>query len=259
MTLRPYKLFGAAERQRLADAFQAQLGVWGERWLPPGAQPRCACAPACEWAERLTAAGGQWTAIHGPRQEAVHVDLAALDLGAFARAMLGAAEEGAPSTVAEQLAREALLELGAALVGGTQRTNDPPPAHAWARGSACVAAALEYAGGRATFVCSPEWTARQLRELAAPRPNAVKPKDRSAAIAAQRVGLRVVAGWAELDVGELRALRPGDVIALERPISEPLSVVVAAGRERAVCSARLGFINGRKAACLSATGSHGTR
>jgi flagellar motor switch protein FliM len=69
----------------------------------------------------------------------------------------------------------------------------------------------------------------------------------------------VVAGWAELDVGELRALRPGDVIALERPISEPLSVVVAAGRERAVCSARLGLINGRKAACLSATGSHGTR
>ena len=258
MSLHPYKLFGQSERDWLFGLLQAQVIAWRDRWLPAGAQTKLTCAPAHEWAERFAASRGPWIVIHGAGQESVHIDRAELDLPAFASVMLGTAPAGEPCALAEDVARDALCGLCEAWVSATRRAGEAPEPQMWVPGSAAFAAALEHAAGRLTLLFSAEWTLRRLRERGEARPNGVKPQVRKDAIAAQRIRLHVMAGWAELDIKELHELRPGDVIALERSISEPLTVVVASERESAVCAARLGLINGRRAACLSAMGSHGT-
>ncbi len=58
------------------------------------------------------------------------------------------------------------------------------------------------------------------------------------ALARERIALRVMLAEAELNLGQLQALRPGDVIPLEHPLDAPLKVAAADGAS--LCDGWLG-------------------
>jgi len=63
------------------------------------------------------------------------------------------------------------------------------------------------------------------------------------ALARERIALRVMLADAELNLGQLQALRPGDVIPLEHPLDAPLKVIAADGAS--LCDGWLGQCEGR--------------
>jgi flagellar motor switch protein FliM len=71
----------------------------------------------------------------------------------------------------------------------------------------------------------------------------------SRALQTQRVVLDGVAGEAELALEDLTTLAVGDVIKLNRRISEPLQLCIRGGG--VVCAARLGASKGRTALQLT--------
>jgi len=73
----------------------------------------------------------------------------------------------------------------------------------------------------------------------------------SRALQAERVVLNGIAGEAELALEDLTTLAVGDVIKLNRKISEPLQVCIRGGG--VVCAARLGASKGRTALQLGET------
>jgi flagellar motor switch/type III secretory pathway protein FliN len=63
------------------------------------------------------------------------------------------------------------------------------------------------------------------------------------ALARERIALRMVLAGAELNLGQLQALRPGDVIPLAHPLAAPLKVIAANGAS--LCEGWLGQREGR--------------
>jgi flagellar motor switch/type III secretory pathway protein FliN len=72
----------------------------------------------------------------------------------------------------------------------------------------------------------------------------------SKALHAEAVELDAIAGEVELTIEELRSLAVGDVVKLNRKISQPLQVCVRDGG--VVCAARLGAVSGHTALQLTA-------
>jgi len=233
---RPYKLFGDSERAALAGAAGAALASWREAWLPAGAQLESECAPAAELGAAATQGALSFSA--GERGWWICGDRAAL-----ARAVYGAADSG----LAGAAGLAAMRELAAALLGGAPSLAEEgsPPAHLFGAGSAASALRLSLGEAELRMVSTPGWTLATLRERL-PRPAAAPLDSRRAALAAQPVALEVVAGWVELELGALRGLAPGNVIALGTRIDAPLSVV-RRGRGAALFRARLGSRDGSRA------------
>ncbi|WP_425999049.1 FliM/FliN family flagellar motor C-terminal domain-containing protein [Caulobacter sp. DWR1-3-2b1] len=73
--------------------------------------------------------------------------------------------------------------------------------------------------------------------LAPPRPRA-PPLGRRAALAAAAVRLDVILGSADLTIGELRTLAPGDVLVLDRGLHDPVALVIP-GSERPFLNAHM--------------------
>jgi flagellar motor switch/type III secretory pathway protein FliN len=256
MRARPYKLFGAHERALVRELVEQKVGRWARDWLPAQLAWRLECAPAFElaareprWFAELGAAdwqvfGGaadEWWALSGGERV---LDALAAELCADADARVRRSE------LAAQSARAALQELAAALLerapGEAPRAAPERPA----AGSAALAASITFGEAALRLVSSAEWTLRALKERL-PAPPPARLVARRQAIASRPVALRVVAGWAELELGDLRSLQAGDVIALEAPIERPMRVVVS-GRDVPVCGARLGLKDGQRAATLTA-------
>jgi hypothetical protein len=262
MQPRPYKLFGARERALLKELLEQKLDDWARDWLPTRIAPRLECAPAPELAGRearffadlkpadwlvFAGAGGEWWAVAAGEGQ----------IEALAATLCGNVDVrtrrwyAGRSGIAVAAAHSALHELAAALIqGDVSQTTRVVPVVSYA-GSASIAASVALGEAPLRLVSSPQWTLRVLKQsLPAPAPGRFV--DRRQAIASRTVELRVVAGWAELDLGELRGLQAGDVIALDAPIERPMSVVVGA-RAAPVCGARLGLLEGHKAAALTAS------
>jgi hypothetical protein len=95
------------------------------------------------------------------------------------------------------------------------------------------------------------WPATVAYSLAPPTPAAgserVAPLSR--ALERQLVRLDALAGEAEIAFQELATLAPGDVLRLDRRLSEPVEVRVQSGGP--VCNARLGTSRGRLALQLT--------
>ena len=239
MRARPYKLFGAHERAALRELIEQRFARWARDWLPAQPAPRLECfVPGGHAAGEWIAAGteGQWWAIQ-------------TDLDALARAIYAQQAHATRSTLAAQAARAALQELAAVLAGNNavalEGAAPPPPA----RGSAGVSALATLGEARLRLASSDEWTLRALKERL-PAPPPARLAGRRQAIAALPVGLRVVAGCAELELGELRGLARGDVITLDARLERPMRVELGAGGVP-LCAARLGLREGRRAISLT--------
>jgi flagellar motor switch protein FliM len=95
------------------------------------------------------------------------------------------------------------------------------------------------------------WPATVMSSLAptAPAPGSERVTPLSRALERQVVRLDALAGEAEIAFQELATLAPGDVLRLDRRLSEPVEVRVQNGGP--VCSARLGTSRGRLALQLT--------
>lgn len=120
-----------------------------------------------------------------------------------------------------------------------------PDADTWRRASGALVLEVELGDARFDAVlCAPlvrHWL-RGRRQSAAPaRPLLA---DRNACITGQRVALRLEAGSAEIEIGVLQSLMPGDVITLGSRVDAPLSLVV--GGQAVAGRAYLGRVRDRK-------------
>jgi len=243
MRTRPYKLFGAHERALLTELVEQAVRHWAGDWFPARPALRLESFPADlqkrEWLGFGNPAGEWWA-------------LAATDaeLDALAAALCGTGEvRTSRSSLAVAVARSALQDLAAALLGGSAAPLERAAPDFSASGSAAFAARVTLGEATLRLVSSPEWTLRALRErLPAPAPAQLT--GRRLALGSRAVELRVVAGWAELALGELRGLQTGDVIALDTRIDRPMSLVLD-GRDAPLCGARVGVKDGYRAALLS--------
>jgi flagellar motor switch/type III secretory pathway protein FliN len=266
MDARPYKLFGAAERAHVEEFVGGAVKAWREAWVPAGLRLRTECAPACEFARRFAEGGAlEWQAFAAG--EARWTMAAARGaIGGVAAALCGLADGKArpgysgESELASEAARSALRELAAGLLGAPtatvlpQEESAPPPAHTWEKGSASIALVLALGDTTLRFVSSPGWVLRLLRERLSRASPAAAPaarlESRRSAVADREVSLQVVAGWVELELGVLRGLTPGNVIALGTRIDTPLSVV-GSGRSAPLFRGRLGAAQGRRAVAVT--------
>ena len=265
MTTRPYKLFGEHERTSACAAVEERARAWAAAWLPQESRFRIECAPAREQKERFhgvnvshwtrtTAAAGQWLAMRAS-EKTIH-DIATAICGNTDASTAASYTGYAPLAV--EVARTALRQLAAALLGtpstgssGLQVGEAAVPAAVWAAGSAALALRLGLGQAVIDFVSSPEWTLRLLT-YALPRSSPAILCERRKGIAGQRVELRVVAGWVDLDLRTLQSLEVGNVIALDTRIDQAMTVVIASDGQPAVCGGRLGNADGGKAVVLSA-------
>lgn len=134
--------------------------------------------------------------------------------------------------------------------------NQASPAAAWS-GALCVRAA--WCGGEWTLALPWEAVAAAIGAdvKSAPRASTGAPSTPRAktrldhALADRRVTLRVMLGGAQLNLGQIQALRVGDVIPLSHRLDAPAQVVGADGHQ--VCDGWLGQSEGHLAVELSAT------
>jgi flagellar motor switch/type III secretory pathway protein FliN len=241
MRARPYKLFGAHERALLAELLEQRVRQWARDWFPARPPLRLECFPAGlerrDWLGFSNAAG-EWCALGAAEAE----------IEALAAELCGASARPGASALAAEAARAALHELAATLAGGSVSPLEQAAPDFAAPGSAAFTARVTLGAAALRLVASPEWTLRALRERL-PAPAAAPLAGRREAIASRPVALRVVAGWAEIELAELRGLQAGDVITLAARVERPMSLVLE-GREAPLCGARVGLKDGRRAAAL---------
>ena len=265
MNARPYKLFGAAERAHIEEHVGAAVAAWREAWVPAGAAVRTECAPASGAARRFPAAkaSGWLSFVAGNSASAdSHWAMPAAQAagGALACFLCGVGDSRArpgysgDSAIADAAARQALRELAAALLGvpaasvAAREDEGGPDGRTWEKGSASLALWLTLGDAALTFVSSPGWALRLLKARL-PRSAPARLESRRQAVAGRKVALQVVAGSVELELGELRSLSPGNVIALGTRIDTPLNVV-GAGRGLPLFRGRLGTAQDRRAIAL---------
>jgi hypothetical protein len=253
MAERPYKLFGAHERAAAAAAIEARVAAWASAWLPEAAAARIESAPASELEPRLAAAAG-WSRYAAQNGESVALLVEEKEIQELAAVLCGGTDTRrrrafhGVSELAEHVAQAALRELASALLDARViNVSQAGPEDAWAPRSAAYAAEIAVGAARVGFASNAAWTLRLLKEKL-PRPGPARLTDRRSAVAAQTVRLRAVAGWAELDCGVVQALAVGNVIALETRIDRPMTLATLSGA--ALCGARLGSLEGRKAVSL---------
>jgi hypothetical protein len=252
MAERPYKVFGAHERAAVAAAIEARVAAWAAAWLPEAAAPRVESAPASELEPRLAAAAG-WTRHAAQNGESVALLVPEKDLQELAAILCGCTDARARagdgvSEIAGELAQTALRELALSLLDARAvSVSQAGPDDAWVPHCAAYAAEIMLGAACVGVVSSAAWTLRLLKEKL-PRPQPARLSDRRSAVAAQTVRLQAVAGWAELDCGVVQALAVGNVIALETRIDRPMTLATMSGT--ALCGARLGSLEGRRAVSL---------
>lgn len=253
MAQRPYKLFGAHERAAMAALIGARVAAWAGAWLPEAAAARVESAPASEVLPRFAEAEG-WTGYATQGGESAALLVPDKDLEALAAILCGATQAprgrafAGVSWLSEHLAQAALRELASVLLDARAvSVSQADLQDAWLPRSASYAADIAAGGARIGLVANGAWTQRVLKEKL-PRPAAARLTDRRSAVAERTLQVRAVAGWAELDLGVVQALAVGNVIALETRIDRPMTLATISGT--ALCGARLGSLEGRKAVSL---------
>ena len=262
MTIRPYKLVNRTERGILTARLTDGMRRWSTRYALDDAQIHCT----------LVLPGEDTAQIPEPREWilAARDGAPVLAIGLpedWPRGLAGLVlteRQSALDPAGLQLMRELgaglLEELGQSVLDAALAIHPAQEGLAWSR-----AAAPAFAGGPADgqvfghcrlgdaldliITIWPQTVQRCLAADAPRRAAAAPVEPLSGALQAQIVVLDAIAGEAELALEELTTLAVGDVIRLNRKISEPLQVCIRGGS--VVCAARLGASKGRTALQLT--------
>ena len=261
MTIRPYKLVNRTERGILVARLTEGLRRWNTRYAPVDAGTHCELVFRDEDAARIPEPR-EW--ILAARQSAPLLAIGLPD--DWPRGLAGhvIGKSVALDPAGLQLMRELgvglLEELGQSVLDAVPAIHPAESSPVWSR-----AASPAFAGGPAdaqvfgycrlgdsldlVITIWPDTVQRWLAVEAPRRVAALPVEPLSGALQAQVVVLDGIAGEAELALEELTTLAVGDVIRLNRKISEPLQVCVRGGG--VVCAARLGSSTGRTALQLT--------
>ncbi|MFL6573090.1 MAG: FliM/FliN family flagellar motor switch protein [Burkholderiales bacterium] len=250
MSARPFLLLGESDHRALAERVDAALAAWRREWLADAAPEPVLYLEAAPRAERWLAAqsdaavhllvgcAGSWLGklgaqlVGGPQPE----EARSTPPGASLARSLG-------ETIVEALARR-LLGSAPAAAAAELRWNDEGVPQAWlAPGAGAeiydLAPALPV-----VIALSPALVAASLPKAPAGRAGRAPLAARSGAVETSVVELQAVAGNAELELGELARLAPGDVIVLERRLDEPLALQLGV---HPVARVQLGTAQGARA------------
>jgi hypothetical protein len=261
MTIRPYKLVNRTERGILAARLTEGLRRWNSRYAPDDAGVTCELVfrdeDTAQIPKRL-----EW--ILATRQSAPLLAVGLPDdwPRGLSRHVIGKSVALDPAGL--QLMRELgvglLEELGQSVLDAVPATHPAESSPVWSR-----ATSPAFAGGPAdaqvfgycrlgdsldlVITIWPDTVQRWLAVEVPRRVAAAPVEPLSGALQARVVVLDGIAGEAELALEELTTLAVGDVIRLNRKISEPLQLRVRGGG--VVCAARLGSTTGRTALQLT--------
>jgi len=230
MSPRPFLLLGESDHRALAERVDAALAAWRREWLADGVPEPVLYLEAAPRAERWLAAqsdgtahllvgcAGSWLArlgaqlVGGPPPD----ETRSTPPGASLAARLGEAS-------VETLARR-LLGSAPAAAAAELSWNDQGVPQAWlAPGAGAEIYDLSPALPL-VIALSPALVAASLPKAPARRAGREPLAARSGAVETCALELQAVAGNAELELGELARLAPGDVIVLDRRLDEPLAL-----------------------------------
>lgn len=235
---RPWRLLGAADLAAARRGLEPLATAWAHTWLP-GETVAIGLAPAQAGAERrepLLALCDGDDARTGPRQAVLY--------GAAHRLLRPAlAEAGSELAVlmARYILRDLLARLARLPAGGLRddarfsMPPDPLPGALAADGSVVLTLGLgreELAVWISHALLGP-WLERAGRGDARPLAS------RQDALAGRRLGLRVLAGQAELGLADLVRLEPGDVVLLDTRADRPM--VLESSQGTAIAHGYLGL------------------
>lgn len=256
----PFRLLGEKDIDDCRNLIAERAGKWSREWFsnPPEGDVHISEAseadvPGEDWSLVVSSAPEAWVAWQLPKQEWLM----------FARLLLGPglAARGNPSTVVSEVLKRAQAGFACTLLGDEMA---PVVENCSARrvkalrsgyGSGVVAGQLgggfppiRFMIGGAVF----DQLDRSQDELPVSR-NSLELVPRERAIGRRKVGMEVVLGEAELNLGDLAGLGAGDVLLLQRQVSTPLELRITG--EAAVLKAHLGMKDGMKAVQVIATKS----
>jgi flagellar motor switch/type III secretory pathway protein FliN len=250
MSPRPFLLLGESDHRALAQRVDDALAAWQREWLPDGAPGPVFSLEAAPRAERWLAARSEgavhllvgctpgWLAQLGahlvgePQPDAIRSTPPGTSLAA-----------GLGEAIVETLARRLLGTAPAAAAAELRWDAEGVPESWLAPGAG---AALYGLSPALPFVIalSPALVAASLPKAAARRGGREALAARSGAVETCAVELQAVVGNAELELGELARLAPGDVIVLDRRLDEPLALQLGV---HPVARVQLGTADGGKA------------
>lgn len=248
MTVRTFRLWGDAAKAELCRVLREPLAAWGEAWL--SRQTLSAVVVAQDASslddEDMThlGSGGHWVAIR--RLDA--------DWRPAAAAVFGS-EDGLGGAQPSTVIRSMLLDCGRDLLGRLAAAASVTAAEGGEvsldrqADSGVLRIEAKFGALCLTMVIGGEAVAALIAHRVR-LPSAQIPLDRrEAGIEAGHVTLEAWVGGAELTVGELAELEPGDVIRLDSLPIAPLSLRTRSGA--LVAHGHLGLKDGRKALLLS--------
>jgi hypothetical protein len=260
MAIRQYKLINRSEREILTARLTDGIRRWSTRYVPDEARADCTIVLPGEVAVR-SPDPHEWVLAARQSMPVLAVGLSEDWPRCLARLVLTERQAVGLDPAGLQLLRELgaglLEELGQSVL---EAIHPGDGGLVWDRASAPTVAGRP-ADGQVSGHCRlgdtldvvlriwPETVQRCLATAAARRAPAAAVEPLSAALREEKVVLDGIAGEAELVLEELTTLAVGDVIKLNRKITEPLQVCVRGGD--VVCAARLGTSKGRTALQLT--------
>ncbi len=258
----PFRLLGTSDLAGLKDALSVPLAAWSREWLgdEQGAGIENLESADDQYRPKvqrlLTAGEGRWCVVIGAE---IDRRLAKVLLRGDDSDTIGI---GASAIVAE-LVDQSLRALAAGLTGvgdtstiHTHFDNGSLPADANTSGRQSVKLCLRLADYSFQIMLSPGSVVEKLK----PRPTSLESRRNLTrivdAVANETVNLKVNLGSAELSLGELASLQPGDVIPLDRTVQDNATIAVD-GRDLG-CRAQLGKREEHKAIRLTSGTGAGT-
>jgi hypothetical protein len=262
MSIRPYKLINRTERGILTSRLDEGLRRWKTRYTSDDTPSHCDLVLPGEDTAQIPEPR-EW--LLGSRQSSpvLAIGLPEDWPRSLAGLLLTERQAGSLDPAGQQLMREVgaglLEELGQSVLDAALAIHPTEGGMTWSRPTAPVFADGLVLGqcrlGEALELLVTLWPETVHRCLApdAPRYAATAPLEPlSRALQAEKVVLDGIAGEVELALEDLTTLAVGDVIKLNRKISEPLQVRIRDGG--VVCTARLGSTKGHNA--LQLTGNN---
>jgi flagellar motor switch/type III secretory pathway protein FliN len=244
----PLGVAGAPLVARLQAATEAALRGWSQHW---GVAASCTSTPADDGAPALASASS-WLVEHGA-QPAVRLAWPGRLHDALGRTLYRLASAPGPGTLAAESVRHVADDLlrrlaeawfvarwdADAVAADTASTGAVPT-----RLQALVDVQLTVAG----TPLAASVPALRMRAAGATAQRPLTPAATVAAFAGVQASVEAVVGRAELSLGEVAQLQPGDVLLLDTRLLDPISLGVAGGAT--ALPAALGMHDGARAVQL---------
>jgi flagellar motor switch/type III secretory pathway protein FliN len=263
MSVRPYKLINHSEQAILAAGLNTGVRRWAARYVGCEIPDTCCSLVAADDSRGSAAGVCEWI-VGASSVPLIGIGLAQDWPGTLADLLLAgrvSALDSPGSGLVRELATELLQECGQTVlelllprqalgaVSWSLAAQDRPTAGD-ARTLACCQLGAETAAPFDFWLeLAPDTVLTCLAASAPSRARGPVLEPLSKAIQTQSVVLEAIAGEADLAVEELRTLAAGDVLKLNRRITEPLELRIQGGG--VVCAARLGAARGRTALQLT--------